>query len=321
MSTYAIDADTLRAIDDLYESHVDFEACHRPDLGSYTTEAWYRSRQRREIVSASRLADVLGFGFKSVSAAFRERVLEIRSEAPPQVDNHHMYRGRLAEPVLLDYLRAILKKVDPGWRVIGNEDQFANAARYPFLSATPDGFIISPRGNVYVLEMKCPERLKMDEHGIPLCYAPQVVCQMVCTGARGAFFFQCSPEDGYRLYFMIHNELTDFFIEDVMKPACLEFVRRLETNEEPPRFNGRAVFQRQSARLFTDMVRPCGFVLQRMFEILPLLDSDGHIILHHTDLAPLEVARHNSPLKWARLRDSEVDDVKSNILRFCWFNK
>lgn len=310
-----VDVHMLGAIDRTYLSHIDYDA-YAPELGEYMSDAWFAARlSRPHMLSASRVASVLGVDPNtSVHAAYVKRMDELHAVDHVRVEqNHHMRRGVLAEPVLIDYVRALLKRANPEWRVLANTGIFQRGC----ISATPDGFVISPAGNVYVLEIKCPYALPAAEGGaVPVRYAPQMLAQMYATGARGAFYFACSPSDGYRLSFMHRGD--DHLINHVLLPTCEEFVRRVQAEEEPPaRFAHKAVFARAFERVYNGYTLPCGFHVGRMFEVLPEVEW----VLHHTALLPwMEDAGALRNLRGKALGVEDAKEARTTLEKYKWTN-
>lgn len=304
-------------MDGFFESNVDFERAYQPHFGEYLSEEWFKARQRVNVISASRLAAALGLeASKSVAGAWRERLQEIKVEQPVRLEqNYHMRRGVLAEPVLIEYLRVILEP--HGCKVLSNTGIFQHPD-YPHFSATPDGFVIFRDGSVFPLEIKCPEHISVDKVGIPVRYGPQLITQMCSTGARGCFFFECSPTDGYRLLCLHRFELLQWFIDEVVKESVEEFVACLREEREPPRFNGRSKFIADCTHLFNLCTQPLLHYYGSMFEIVNYVDTVRELIIHGNG-ARVPVPRRSAAIDYEGVPAAE--ELKLKIKKGNWCNK
>lgn len=248
-------------LDVAFKSSVDFRAAHRKGAHSLSAE-WFTVRANNNNVSASRVGAVLGVDpYNTVKKEWALACGKIRAE---NLDNNpHVQRGRQMEPALIDTLRSILPV---GWCVLGNTALFQHPVHKEIV-ATPDGFVLSPLNDTFILEIKCPQSLKDRTHIQPH-YALQMLAQMVATGARGGFFFECSLEEGWRLFFLARDTP---FIERLLLPTVRTFISHVQQQKEVPRNNNAkkfiaAVQERLpmvllGERLERQFVRMNGFVL------------------------------------------------------------
>lgn len=241
-----------------FRSSVDFSRTHKKGAHSLNAE-WFAARASDDNVSASKVGAVLGVDPYNSAKKMWELACGMRV-ADDLNDNPHVQRGRQMEPALIDLLRSILP-VD--WCVIGNTALFQRDE----ICATPDGFLLSPLNDTYILEIKCPHSLKDRTH-IPVHYALQMLAQMVATGARGGFFFECSLEEGWRLFFLARD---DPFISYVLLPTVRAFISHVKERKEVPRNNNAKKFSAAvqerlpmvllGERLCPQFERMAGFVL------------------------------------------------------------
>jgi len=102
---------------------------------------------------------------------------------------------------------------------------------YPF-GASPDAFL-----NGVPVEIKCPYKLEIYET-IPERYYYQMQLQMFCCQAIACHFVVWTPYE-------MHTELVQYDKEfiDWYMPYGLEFLKYMQDDEEPPRWNKKPIWQ------------------------------------------------------------------------------
>lgn len=201
-------------------------------------------------VPASRLGEATGLSkYGSISAYFEER-------ANGKAKEHNdfalqlMARGTHREPAIIDLFRRLL--APHGWRTLGQVGFFRGAGTWRNFGATPDGFVISPKGHSFTLEVKSRSNLDSTTEGPPLQYSMQMLAQMVCCKCNGAFYFSVTDDGGWRLYFLKRSPAVEKFATEIVRPKVQEFVSACVGLSDPPkkRQMDRKEGVRRAMRLF-----------------------------------------------------------------------
>lgn len=239
--------DLIKAVQSL-QSGVDFARLQKAEPNS---PEWHRIRDRRDIVTASRLAAATGYSeYESRYRHLQERRYNVKKDF---TNNTHVQRGVRLEPAILSLLRRVLRQLCTGWEVIGAVGLFV---REPF-AATPDGFVCSGSGKIFPLEVKSRSRADSLD-GIPLHYALQVLAQVYCTGAAGGFYFSVTADSGWRLMFLRFTPEVAEWLRDHLRNRTRWFIDALAGNAQMPERQSK---KKEECREANELLQRNTFVL------------------------------------------------------------
>jgi len=210
-------------------SVIDFRRC---DVAAkHGTQRWFDVRADPALITASRLGEATGRSKCGSAYAVYEERAQGKKRTFGDFSRQSMERGTRLEPAIIEHLRRQL--APHGWKVLGQAGLFIGAGEWKHHAATPDGFVVSPSGQVYVLEVK--SRMHLDRlDAIPLQYAMQMLSQMGCTGSNGAFYFSVTNHGGWRLFFMRRSAALEQWARATVLPAAERFVAAACGNRSPP---------------------------------------------------------------------------------------
>lgn len=187
-------------------------------MNSPDRAAWLA--QRRAGIGASDLAAVLGI---SPWKTPLELYLDKRGELPPQADNPTLRRGRLLEPLVLDFY------VDETGRPITRQQEHVVDG---WKMATLDGFDAEALAPVEAKTVNAFAAREFGAHGsddVPLHYAAQVHWQIMLTGAGCGYLAALIGSDDFRIF-----ELKrDRDLEQLLVARAGEFWQRVQDGRPP----------------------------------------------------------------------------------------
>ncbi len=183
-------------------------------------ESWLAAR--RAGIGASDIAAVLGISpWKTPLQLY----LGKRGELPPQEDAPQLRRGRLLEPVVLEFYTD-----ETGHAVTRQQEHIIGAE--PWMMATLDGFDVVSAGPVEAKTVNAFAARDFGEHGsddVPLHYAAQVHWQMMLTACDRGYLAALIGGDDFRVF-----ELRrDRDLEGMLIARAGEFWRRVQTGAPP----------------------------------------------------------------------------------------
>lgn len=119
---------------------------------------WYQIKQHN--FGANDIASLLGKGFMEPSEVVRNKIELRQSEVPDEITQKLMDHGTRFEPVVraLCERRHDVKIIETGLKAHPD---------YNFITASPDGCVITPDGHKYLIEFKVRQELSKD---IPVKY-------------------------------------------------------------------------------------------------------------------------------------------------------
>ena len=205
-------------------------------------EPWLE--KRRELVTASDVASILGYSVRSALKVYMDKTLGPEDEEAPGLDDPRFWGSILEQPILSNV--ACVKGWDyfPGGALLQSK-------KYPWLGATLDAEIDRRDGNGWiVLEGKTSQVTKEwdeDEQALPQDYLIQAHTQLTVSEAPQAVVFAllmgCRP-----CQIEIHPdpELSSLIVEE-----SHEFMERVR-NLNPPPADHRESSRRALERLHGD---------------------------------------------------------------------
>lgn len=180
--------------------------------------AWLASRKRG--IGASDIAAVLGI---SPWKTPLELYLDKRDELPPQPDQPQMRRGRMLEPLVLDFyadetghtLTRQQEHIADDWKM-ATLDAFDATACAPVEAKTVNAFAAREFGHA-------------GSDDVPLCYAAQVHWQIMLTNASTGYLAALIGSDDFRIF-----ELRrDRELEQMLVARATEFWQLVQDGRPP----------------------------------------------------------------------------------------
>jgi len=195
------------------------------------SEEWLKYRANVAIVTASEVAACVGLS----PCATPKKMFELRRGLVPRDDlskNHHVQRGLRLEAPIRRLLQRILHLHEStrDWLVLGETGLYSKDV----YGATPDGFVTPDRGrSLFPLEIK--SRSSADPvDAPPLRYLIQLACHIVCTGARGGFYFSVTNDGAARAFFLTRNAAFDSFWREHIDDAAHKFIHTMKDVKGAP---------------------------------------------------------------------------------------
>lgn len=181
-------------------------------------ETWLQKRKAG--IGASDIAAVLGI---SPWRTPLELYLDKRGELPPQEDKPQLRRGRMLEPIVLDFYQD-----ETGHEVTRKQEHVIDG----FKMATLDGFDAVVKAPVEAKTVNAFAAKEFGEHGsddVPLHYAAQVHWQIMLTGSGSGYLAALIGSDDFRIF-----ELRrDRDLEDLLVARATEFWQRVLDGRPP----------------------------------------------------------------------------------------
>jgi len=184
----------------LYEPEVDRNTLHDNDqkilkdlLAKYKHDGQPPlDPARRFCVTASDLASICGENpYKKSDEVLRDKRYRITFG-----DNENTLHGKRYEPVAIEIISRMTidgSKVKNVYNIT-----FVQHGKYGWIGGTLDGLVELEDGRVFVLEVKCPLKRRIQTGVMPDYYMPQVQTYMYITGLNACIFFQYRPPMGLR---------------------------------------------------------------------------------------------------------------------------
>ena len=190
------------------------------DMDAHDRAEWLA--QRRNGIGASDIAAVLGISpWKTPLQLY----LDKRGELPPQEDAPQLRRGRMLEPLVLDFYAD-----ETGHQVTRQQECVVGAE--PWMLATLDGFDAVDNAPVEAKTVSPFLAKEFGEHGtdeVPLHYAAQVHWQMMLTDASKGYLAALIGIDDFRIFTL----LRDHELESLMIARATEFWQRVLDGNPP----------------------------------------------------------------------------------------
>ena len=178
--------------------------------------------QRRNGIGASDIAAVLGISpWKTPLQLY----LDKRGELPPQEDAPQLRRGRMLEPLVLDFYAD-----ETGHQVTRQQECVTGAE--PWMMATLDGFDAIDNAPVEAKTVNAFSAQEFGEHGsddIPLHYSAQVHWQMMLTDASTGYLAALIGSDDFRIFTI----QRDRDLELLLIARATEFWQRVQSGTPP----------------------------------------------------------------------------------------
>lgn len=189
------------------------------------TEEWMRAREKC-VVTASGLPNLMGCGYKSRAAYWKEQCLGVRTK-PNDYAKSLMDRGTNMEAEARDVMT---------W-VVGRPIKEVGFYEKDGRGASPDGIVLSLSGKPEVCEIKCPQSI----HSIEFWnekwqrYRLQLEMQMRYVGADTGHLFIYHPDEGYK-YWVVK---TDNALWELCEEEMDRFEDWVSASVEPPRMSAK----------------------------------------------------------------------------------
>ena len=180
--------------------------------------------QRRNGIGASDIAAVLGISpWKTPLQLY----LDKRGELPPQEDAPQLRRGRMLEPLVLDFYAD-----ETGHQVTRQQECVVGAE--PWMMATLDGFDAIDNAPVEAKTVNAFSAQEFGEHGsdeVPLHYSAQVHWQMMLTDASTGYLAALIGSDDFRIFTI----QRDRDLELLLIARATEFWQRVQSGSRRSR--------------------------------------------------------------------------------------
>lgn len=178
--------------------------------------------QRRNGIGASDIAAVLGISpWKTPLQLYMDK----RGELPPQEDAPQLRRGRMLEPLVLDFYAD-----ETGHQVTRQQECVVGAE--PWMLATLDGFDAIDNAPVEAKTVNAFSAQEFGEHGsdeVPLHYSAQVHWQMMLTDASTGYLAALIGSDDFRIFTI----QRDRDLESMLIARAAEFWQRVQAGNPP----------------------------------------------------------------------------------------
>lgn len=178
--------------------------------------------QRRNGIGASDIAAVLGISpWKTPLQLYMDK----RGELPPQDDAPQLRRGRMLEPLVLDFYAD-----ETGHEVTRQQECVVGAE--PWMLATLDGFDAIDNAPVEAKTVNAFAAQEFGEHGsdeVPLHYSAQVHWQMMLTDASTGYLAALIGSDDFRIFTI----QRDRDLESLLIARAAEFWQRVQSGTPP----------------------------------------------------------------------------------------
>ena len=178
--------------------------------------------QRRNGIGASDIAAVLGISpWKTPLQLYMDK----RGELPPQEDAPQLRRGRMLEPLVLDFYAD-----ETGHEVTRQQECVVGAE--PWMLATLDGFDAIDNAPVEAKTVNAFSAQEFGDHGsdeVPLHYSAQVHWQMMLTDASTGYLAALIGSDDFRIFTI----KRDHDLESLLIARAAEFWQRVQAGNPP----------------------------------------------------------------------------------------
>lgn len=178
------------------DQSVDKQVLHAQDqdilrriLSCHKTESQPALDPRRRFnVTASDIASICGENpYETPHSVLMKKMLHVTN-----FDNENTRHGKKYEPIAIGIVSTMTidgSRVKAVYYVT-----YMNHPTYPWIGGTLDGIIELMDGRVFVLEVKCPLKRRIEPGTMPAYYMSQIQTYMYITGLRACVFMQYKPK-------------------------------------------------------------------------------------------------------------------------------